>query len=175
MRKWFMQKLFNRIWVGSLTVAWWDGEVERFGDGPPAVRLLFRRPISLGRFLLDPVLAFGEAYMDGDVEVEGELEELVRLAHLNRQALPGVLNGRIWEAVFALRGRLASAFRQKRDVQHHYDLGNDFFSLWLDETMSYSCAYFRSPEDSLTQAQLQKIDHVLAKLAVSVRGRGFWT
>ena len=48
-----------------------------------------------------------------------------------------------------------------KDIQHHYDLGNDFYALWLDETMSYSCAYFASPENTLFQAQLNKIDYTL--------------
>lgn len=164
MLKGVLRKLFRRVGEGSFSVVWWDGEVERYGGGPPSVRLLFRRPLPLGRFLLDPVLAFGEAYMDGDLEVEGELEEVIRLACLNRDALPGFRNAPVREAFSALRGRFASLSRQRRDVQYHYDLGNDFFSLWLDETMSYSCAYFRSPDDSLAQAQLQKIDHVLDKL-----------
>ncbi len=53
---------------------------------------------------------------------------------------------------------------QKQNIHRHYDLGNDFFSLWLDKTMSYSCAYFKTPQDTLEQAQLQKIDHILKKL-----------
>ena len=52
----------------------------------------------------------------------------------------------------------------KENVQFHYDIGNDFYRLWLDETMTYSCAYFKSPEDSLVQAQKNKIEHILRKL-----------
>ena len=54
--------------------------------------------------------------------------------------------------------------KTKENIQFHYDIGNDFYKLWLDETMTYSCAYFRSPEDTLTQAQKNKIDHILLKL-----------
>lgn len=54
--------------------------------------------------------------------------------------------------------------KSKEDVQYHYDIGNDFYQLWLDETMTYSCAYFQSPHDSLAQAQKNKVDHILRKL-----------
>lgn len=66
----------------------------------------------------------------------------------------------------ALHGlnRNISKEKQKENIQHHYDLGNDFFCLWLDETMSYSCAYFKNTDLSLHQAQIAKIDHVLKKL-----------
>lgn len=165
MRKWFLRRLFHRVTTGAFSVTYWDGTTERYGAGAPSLALIFHQPISLVRFLGDPVLAFGESYMDGTIEVEGDLAEVIRLVHENRRSLPRLqMNG-------GLRGRLASLWRrspslsgQKRDVQHHYDLGNEFFSLWLDDTMSYSCAYFRTPEDSLTRAQLQKIDHVLGKL-----------
>ena len=60
--------------------------------------------------------------------------------------------------------RGTSLKQQEKDIQHHYDLGNDFYALWLDETMSYSCAYFASPENTLFQAQLNKIDYTLKKL-----------
>ncbi|RKD24938.1 hypothetical protein BEP19_03625 [Ammoniphilus oxalaticus] len=60
--------------------------------------------------------------------------------------------------------KVSSITKNKKDAQHHYDLGNDFYSLWLDESMSYSCAYFKHPSDTLHQAQLKKIDHVLSKL-----------
>src|SRR5690606_9553952 len=67
--------------------------------------------------------------------------------------------------------KLSSITKHKQDVRHHYDVGNDFYSLWLDETMSYSCAYFKSLEDTLYQAQLQKIDHVLGKLQLKAGER----
>jgi len=54
--------------------------------------------------------------------------------------------------------------KSKENTKFHYDIGNNFYRLWLDETMTYSCAYFKSPEDSLTQAQHNKVDHILRKL-----------
>jgi cyclopropane-fatty-acyl-phospholipid synthase len=60
--------------------------------------------------------------------------------------------------------RINSGKQAKENIRHHYDIGNDFFAMWLDETMCYSCAYFKHEDDSLHQAQLQKIDHILRKL-----------
>lgn len=53
---------------------------------------------------------------------------------------------------------------QEKEVTSHYDIGNDFYKLWLDETLSYSCAYFKNPEDTLYQAQVNKVDYILEKL-----------
>ena len=53
---------------------------------------------------------------------------------------------------------------QQKEVSSHYDIGNDFYKMWLDETMSYSCGYFKHPEDTLYQAQLQKVERILKKL-----------
>ena len=54
--------------------------------------------------------------------------------------------------------------KNKDDIAHHYDIGNDFYKLWLDETMTYSCAYFQNEQDSLTTAQHNKVNHILKKL-----------
>ena len=53
---------------------------------------------------------------------------------------------------------------EQQNIYHHYDIGNDFFSLWLDDTLSYSCGYFKTPQDTLHQAQLHKMNHILKKL-----------
>ena len=54
--------------------------------------------------------------------------------------------------------------KNKDDIAYHYDIGNDFYKLWLDETMTYSCAYFQNEQDSLTTAQHNKVNHILKKL-----------
>ncbi len=163
-QRWLLRRLFRGVARGAFAVRWWDGDEERFGDGRAAFRLVFHRPPPLGAFLRDPLLAFGEAYVDGILELHGDLADVFRLARENDRSLSrrGARVG-LWRLAERLR-RSPSPARNRRDVQHHYDLGNDFFSLWLDDTMTYSCAYFRSQDDSLTQAQVQKMDHVLAKL-----------
>lgn len=158
-----MKSFFAQVEDGHFSVRYWDGEEVRYGNEEPRVKVVFHRAPPLGLDLDDPVLAFGEAYMDGIIDFEGDLEEIIRVAELNKGKLiePG-LKGRIFKGINNTVCALKN--KQKQDIQHHYDLGNDFFSLWLDETMSYSCGYFKSPQDSLYQAQVQKIDHTLKKL-----------
>jgi cyclopropane-fatty-acyl-phospholipid synthase len=164
MKKAILDRVFSGIREGGFEVQYWDGTRRRYGNGDAKAELVIHDPAVVGRVLTEPVLAFGEAYMDGKVEVKGDLRELVRLAIVNRRLLAGASHrSNIWKMVMVL-GRRPSAARQKKDVQYHYDVGNDFFRLWLDETMSYSCAYFRTPGDTLFQAQLNKIDHILRKL-----------
>lgn len=164
MVRWVLDSLFRRVKVGSFEVRYWDGTSERYGAGAPSFRFVLHKPPAARGLLADPALAFGEAYVDGTLELEGEVAEVIRLYHLNREALTrGRAAGWIQKLLAAI-ARSRSLAREKKDIQHHYDLGNDFFNLWLDETMSYSCAYFNTPTDSLHEAQIQKIDHVLKKL-----------
>ena len=156
MQKLMMDKLFREMKTLPYQVRYWDGSSMTYGHGEPRFTLVFKEQISLLKWLQSPVLAFGEAYMDGAVDIEGKIADVIALASGS-----GALNGK---RVPALLRRGVSMLKEKENVQHHYDVGNDFYALWLDETMSYSCAYFRFPEDSLEQAQLQKIDHVLKKL-----------
>ncbi|KJS11518.1 MAG: SAM-dependent methyltransferase [Peptococcaceae bacterium BRH_c8a] len=163
MRKHLLKSFFAGIKHASFEVLYWDGETVRYGDGPPRVKVTFNKPLPLNFNLEDPVLAFGEAYMDECFDFEGDLMEIFRLAELNKDSIPNGLTGKAVSAIKTMSG-VAAKIKQKNNIQYHYDLGNDFFSLWLDETMSYSCAYFKTPGDSLYQAQLQKIDHILKKI-----------
>jgi cyclopropane-fatty-acyl-phospholipid synthase len=115
-----------------------------------------RAPLALA---LDPPLAFGDLYTAGRIRVEGALEKLISLSN----ALPAELG------LLKRRPRTPGAWRQAlgraaRNASHHYDAGNDFYALWLDERMVYTCAYFETPERTLEEAQLAKLDLVCRKL-----------
>ena len=129
------------------------------GNGNPGFRVIIHDDISKKGLLASTSLALGEAYMHGNIEIEGDLY----------QALNQILGqiGKFSKNVFAMRKLLmtsASRSNQKKEVTFHYDIGNQFYKMWLDETLSYSCGYFLSEQDTLFQAQQNKIDYILKKL-----------
>lgn len=151
-------------------VQYWDETEERFGAAPPEFTVKLRDP-NISRVLRDDVgTAFGDAYMEGRVDVDGDVADVVAAAARamvkRRSGGDSVLDGYLKNVVAGAATRLGkrSHRRQQEDVARHYDLSNDFFRLWLDESLTYSCAYFRTPDDTLEQAQTQKIDHSLRKL-----------
>ncbi|WP_028307183.1 SAM-dependent methyltransferase [Desulfitibacter alkalitolerans] len=162
MRKTLMDFLFKKIEYGRVSVLYWDGEEAEYGKGEPSVRIILREPPPIEFNTKDPVLAVGEAYMDEIIDFEGALEDLIKIVELNNKML---IRDKVDDRHISTYDD--EGFKEKeKNIKYHYDLGNDFFSLWLDETMSYSCAYFNNPEDSLYQAQLNKIDHVLKKICL---------
>lgn len=163
-----LDAFFKGVKRSNFRVVFWDGVEETYGEGPPAAIIRFRREPST-EFMLehDAVLTFGEAYMDGIIDFEGSIDELIRMVEENKAHF--IKNSRMGKTLSVLHGLLHlrgadTRRRQKQNIQHHYDLGNDFFSLWLDPTLCYSCAYFAKPELSLHEAQLMKVDHILKKL-----------
>ncbi|MDO5349303.1 MAG: cyclopropane-fatty-acyl-phospholipid synthase family protein [Lachnospiraceae bacterium] len=131
----------------------------QIGKGAPRFSVTVRKPVSVKRLLEGTSLALGEAYMDGDLEIEGDLYQALDL-FLGQM-------GKFSKDEKALKKLLFSSLskgNQKKEVSSHYDIGNDFYRLWLDDTMSYSCGYFRSESDSLYQAQVNKVDYILKKL-----------
>jgi cyclopropane-fatty-acyl-phospholipid synthase len=145
----------------SLAVSLWNGVGVQTAPDPPRARLRLREPSVLRDLLLRPDPGLGEAYEDGRLVVEGELLPLVEAAFAMAPYREGIR--RRWGR---LRARLPRGGRRRarRDIHSHYDLGNDFYKLWLDERLVYTCAYFRTPELTLEQAQLAKLDHVCRKL-----------
>ncbi|MDE7313179.1 MAG: cyclopropane-fatty-acyl-phospholipid synthase family protein [Eubacterium sp.] len=131
----------------------------KIGDGEPEFTVNFKKKIPLAALMTSTSLSLGEAYMDGDLEVEGDL--YYALDHFLCQMDRFSTNeSALKKLVFPSTAKK----NQKKEVQSHYDIGNDFYRLWLDETMSYSCGYFLHGDDSLYQAQVNKVDYILKKL-----------
>ncbi|MBI4023248.1 class I SAM-dependent methyltransferase [Candidatus Berkelbacteria bacterium] len=158
-----LEAVLGKLRVGGLTVQWWDGSKKSYGPGKPVATLALNDPSVVGRMLRNMSLGFSECYMDGLIEIEGDIRDLIILAHQNRAAFPK-LSHRTFGSFVRGVTLAASAAQSRQDISHHYDRGNDFYALWLDETMIYSCAYFKKKTDTLKEAQLQKIDHTLKKL-----------
>lgn len=155
-------------WVNKLKVktdlplrfTLWNGKHFDFGTTDPDVTVKVKE-LSTLTYLLNPSLSnLGTAYVEEKIDVEGSLTDIINLAHqLAHQTLKP--EGKL--------GRLRRSFNHSRkkdaeSIQYHYDVSNDFYKLWLDENMVYSCAYFKNSDDDLDHAQLNKIDHILKKI-----------
>ena len=163
------ERLVRRVFEGapvSFGLQLWDGRRVTIGQAPAVTFQLtdadtFRRCLGSA----DPA-EFAEAYTDGRLGVEGDLREAVRVALALGEIDPGLA------AKIAVVSRMGvprtghSAREDERDVRAHYDLSNDFFRLFLDERLVYSCAYFETPDQDLEAAQTRKLDLICRKLAL---------
>ncbi|EGT3599865.1 TPA: class I SAM-dependent methyltransferase [Clostridium perfringens] len=139
---------------------YWDGEIIKYGNGDSEFKVIIKNFPSKKELLADPSVALGEAYMKGDIDIEGDLQKFFESIIRNKDSFMNK------NTVFRLASKIKapSLMKSKKDIAHHYDIGNDFYSLWLDKTMSYSCGYFKNPTDTLYDAQMNKIHHILKKL-----------
>lgn len=136
-----------------------DGKEYLVGDGEPTFTVDFKKDIPKSELLTSTSLALGEAYMRGDLEIEGDLFEA--LDHfLGQMSKFSTDKSALKKLIFSSNSKK----NQKKEVSSHYDIGNDFYSLWLDDTMSYSCGYFKNETDTLHDAQVNKVDRILDKL-----------
>jgi len=158
-----LHNLFEKVQGGSFAVEYKNGKTQLYGEDEPQFKIRFNDDNILDLVSGDMLMSFGDAYMDGRVDVEGDLADLMTLAI--RSGLMSAIHGSSGvSAASRAFDRLRSLKRERKNIAHHYDIGNDFFKLWLDESLTYSCAYFRNGSDTLEQAQEQKIDHSLKKL-----------
>ena len=164
-------KTLQGLQTGSLEVTFGR---ERYAFGDPASTLRARLDIHRERFYLRALLGgetgLGEAYVDGDWS-SPDLVALVRIAVRNLPVLEksnAVLSAfaRMADAV-AHRSRANTVRGSRRNIQAHYDLSNEFFRLFLDRSMMYSCGWYEAPEDSLDTAQQQKLDRICRKLELA--------
>ncbi|WP_037512976.1 SAM-dependent methyltransferase [Sphingopyxis sp. LC81] len=161
---------------GRLTVIAPDGAEEHFGTpttGFPELTLRFASRAGMRRIILDPRLGAAEAFMDGDMRIEGgDIMDLIGLIRMNTPWDRGAaLKDKTWLGRRAdwVKTRIGSINRQRRsraNVKHHYDIGNDLYRLFLDDDMQYSCAYWPRPDMTLEEAQVVKKVHIAAKLAL---------
>ena len=178
-----LDALFGEPSQRSFDVRFWDGAVDRGARSP--YTLVLNRPAALRRMLLPPnEMSIVESYIAGDVDIDGSMEAASNLteaiggrlrsplaiARLVRMVvgLPGQAEDDLADIRFPEQARkLGPRHTPVRDaaaIHYHYDVGNEFYKLWLDKRMVYSCAYFRSAEDSLDDAQEAKLDLICRKL-----------
>ncbi|HET9023259.1 MAG TPA: class I SAM-dependent methyltransferase [Burkholderiaceae bacterium] len=141
-----------------LEIALPDGA--RLGFGLPArVRLVVREPSLLAELASPSFATLGEAYVHGRLDVQGDLLDALPMA----ERLVEVGGAGLAQRMAALFVR-HTARTDRSAITYHYDVGNAFYQLWLDERMVYSCAYFRTGEETLDEAQRAKLDHICRKL-----------
>jgi cyclopropane-fatty-acyl-phospholipid synthase len=159
-----LQRLY--VWLGGPRLSlrlWTDEEI---GASEQSVATFAIQDLAaLLRLLADPEMQFGELYMEGRIRLEsGDL--VAGLVEVFQRQSPAVMETG-WYSVVARRLRRHRAntmARARRNIHDHYDLGNDFYRLWLDATLSYTCAYFPTTDTALQDAQIAKLDHVCRKL-----------
>jgi cyclopropane-fatty-acyl-phospholipid synthase len=169
-RKIFLKTLAS-LRVGCLDLVCPDATY-RFGDEKDPLRAVVavHDESFFVRALLAGDIGIGEAYMDGDWSTP-DLVTVVRLAVRNLAQLDG--SNRIFTALrrmtdlFEHRGNRNTQSGSRRNIAYHYDLGNEFYQLFLDGSLTYSCAYYQSERDSLEQAQIRKFDQVCRKLQLA--------
>ena len=168
----YLYQLFSSIEQGNLTVVNPAGKTFHFGDdSSPALVLKIHNPNTYDRALTFGALGFCEAYMEGWWDEENnKLAEVTGLFFRNnvyskasqRVTIPLLLK----VVTQRLRTVPTTIQNSRKNVQHHYDLGNDFYQHFLDPTMTYSCGYRIQETDSLEQMQLQKYELICKKLAL---------
>ena len=156
---------------GSLTVTDAGGAEHIFAGAPgPTARMQLTDRSLYHKLFLNPELHAGEAYMDGRMTFRGSsLREFLTLFSVNRNALATYPLQSVMRRVSRGMKRLQQANpvgKAEANVAHHYDIGNAFYELFLDEGLFYSCAYFREPGESLETAQINKCRLIAAKLGL---------
>ena len=140
----------------------WTGErVAATTVAPRATVRITDRGTLLG-IVSDPQLRFGDAYTDGRVQLDGDLVEFLKMVYRASAEGTDSLANRV--AGLLHRRRRNTLAGSRDNIHRHYDLGNDFYSLWLGRTMAYTCAYYPRSDASLDEAQTAKMDHVCRKL-----------
>jgi cyclopropane-fatty-acyl-phospholipid synthase len=163
------QMLSGIIKVGTLEIEDAEGGLHvHAGTNTPFVRVKLHDPALHKMLYLNPEMATGEAYMDGKLTIEkGTLRDFIELFGLN-QGSP--LNPSKSLIISFLANKLKAKLqentimRSRENVRHHYDISNELYKLFLDPDLNYSCAYYRTPTDTLEQAQENKLRHIASKL-----------
>ena len=161
---WLMRSVLHRLGDPAIQIVLWNGETICTTRQTPLASVSLADVTTLIRLFAHPDLAFGEAYTTGKIAVSGSLTQLVEAYYRGESTVePRNPLGRL-KSIFRLRGRRKSLAQSRDDIHHHYDIGNDFYALWLGVTMAYTCAYFTCDAATLDQAQVAKMHHVSRKL-----------
>lgn len=152
----FYRTFFNNIFNVPFSIKFWNGEEEKYGEGDSRFKIIINSPISKKDIILDPSMVLGEAYMANMIDIDGDLEKVIESIYNNDKKILKSIN---------TNNIIKNNIKKSNDnVHYHYDIGNEFYNLWLDDSMTYSCGYFMTDEDSLNEAQKNKVNYILKKL-----------
>jgi cyclopropane-fatty-acyl-phospholipid synthase len=161
--RWLLRRVLAACGDPAVRFVLWDGEAITTSPEMPVGNVIVHNPATLRRLIVDPRLAFGDAYSEGAIDVQTSLVDVLSdISRAISRAVGGGLLGRL--AHRRRRSRAHTLDASRESVHHHYDLGNDFYRIWLDEGMQYTCAYYSEPGCTLEEAQLAKLEHVCRKL-----------
>ena len=157
--KTFYKTLFKNIFSDSFEVQFWDGSIESYGDEKPKFKIVINEPLHKSEILADPSIAFGEGYTKKNIDIEGSIQDVVESLYNNSESFLGTS-----AASKFIKFASNNLKKSKENIEFHYDVGNDFYKLWLDDSMTYSCGYFKNESDTLNDAQKNKVEYILKKL-----------
>jgi cyclopropane-fatty-acyl-phospholipid synthase len=156
--RWVLARMRGRLQGIPLRVTLWDGTSTNLSDSAEVAEVFIKDRRTLLALVRDPAVAFGDAYAGGRLEVRGDLVRLLEAVFAHWQGTPA------GHRVEPPRREPSDRERARANIHYHYDLGNDFYRLWLDEQLVYTCAYFPTPATPLEEAQTAKFDHVCRKV-----------
>ena len=161
--RWIVRRFLRNVGQPPITIVLWDGTEFLPKSAEPVARLVIHERRALQKLFANPEYEFGELYSAGHIDIEGGLVAFLDsiYRHLNATT-ENSLRARFLRALS--RHQHNTEERARDNIHHHYDIGNEFYRLWLDEQLIYTCAYFPAPEATLEQAQLAKLDYVCRKL-----------
>ncbi len=159
-----VDRILSQVTGASFGVVFWDGDRGHYGTGAEEFVLHLKDETVCKGLLSNLSVRFGDAYVSGSIEVHGDLERCLRLMYLCRPETFALSPGEKAKLALLRWRRINPLEQARRNVAVHYDLGNEFFKLWLGKEMIYSCAYFRSPEEDIDTAQERKLHHLCEKL-----------
>lgn len=163
--RWLYKKLLAALGHPPIEVVLWNGETVYAPQVRPVARVSIHDRRVLWQLLSAPDLGFGDGYSAGLIDVEGDLVEFNIAVHKTRLAAQrGGLSFAQLVSNWFLRPRRNTLASARENIHHHYDLGNHFYQMWLDEQLLYTCAYFPEADATLEEAQVAKMDLVCRKL-----------
>ncbi|WP_323751591.1 cyclopropane-fatty-acyl-phospholipid synthase family protein [Marinobacter sp.] len=163
--RWLLEKFIRLAGSPPIRFQLWNGDQIEPEHQTARFTLTLNDSKALYALVTDPNLAMGDLYSSGRLDIDGDLtnflETVYHTVHTARQQWPKWLDS-FWKSPNPRSSGLSQA---KENIHHHYDLGNEFYKLWLDQAeMQYTCAYYEHPDNTLEQAQLAKLEHVCRKL-----------
>lgn len=162
--RWLAHTILDLAGRPPVSLVLWNGEEIAALQCKPVARIVLRHRAALYRLAAHPDLHFGDLYSTGGIEVEGNLVELLHSLYHSSRSTEGLAAIRHWQSRILTHPRSNSLDSSSDNIHHHYDISNDFYALWLDREMQYTCAYFPAPSMTLEAAQIAKMDHVCRKL-----------